>query len=165
MWGGSETLKAISVDRQSISVRQNLWFALDALRDQVNPRTLWTNALCINQDDVQGRNRQVAMMGRIYQEATKVLVWLGEAADDSEIVFDRMNPEGADPIWSWDDGPCESAIGRLLPTVLENGMHHPRHLRSYITGYFLRDKTNTDATIPPGLGLFRGETGEFSRKA
>jgi hypothetical protein len=30
------------------------------------------------------------MIGRIYREAKKVLVWLGEASDDSDIDFDHL---------------------------------------------------------------------------
>lgn len=41
------------------------------------------------------RNAQITIMGRIYQEAKKVLVWLGEAADDSDAIFEWMNsPDG-----------------------------------------------------------------------
>ncbi|KAK3722438.1 hypothetical protein LTR37_002430 [Vermiconidia calcicola] len=40
--------------------------------------SLWIDALCINQDDRNEKTHQVAMMGRIYQEAEEVLIWLGE---------------------------------------------------------------------------------------
>jgi hypothetical protein len=38
---------------------------------------LWIDALCINQDDMMERNHQVARMGDIYRNATRVIVWLG----------------------------------------------------------------------------------------
>ncbi|TVY20647.1 Heterokaryon incompatibility protein 6, OR allele [Lachnellula arida] len=47
---------------------------------QANPTLapiLWVDALCINQDDMDERNRQVALMGRIYENASQVIAWLG----------------------------------------------------------------------------------------
>lgn len=59
-------------------ITQNLYEALCRLRDPHMPRKLWIDALCINQDDLQEKGHQVAHMGRIYREATCVVVWLGE---------------------------------------------------------------------------------------
>jgi hypothetical protein len=42
------------------------------------PLHLWIDALCINQDDLQERNEQVPLMGRIYSKAETVLIHLGE---------------------------------------------------------------------------------------
>lgn len=38
------------------------------------------DALCINQDDNEEKNKQVPEMARIYTQASRVLVWLGEAS-------------------------------------------------------------------------------------
>jgi hypothetical protein len=40
-------------------------------------RTIWVDALCINQSDVDERGRQVAKMGQIFERCTKVIVYLG----------------------------------------------------------------------------------------
>jgi hypothetical protein len=40
------------------------------------------------------RNAQVARMGRIFHDATKVLVWLGQAADDGDLLFEHIKPRG-----------------------------------------------------------------------
>jgi hypothetical protein len=53
--------------------------------------TIWTDALCINQDDILERNVQVSLMSRIYREARTVLIWLGEAEGDSDLAFDCFN--------------------------------------------------------------------------
>jgi hypothetical protein len=37
---------------------------------------LWCDAICIDQDSIFERNHQVQLMGRIYEQATTVLVWL-----------------------------------------------------------------------------------------
>ena len=59
---------------------------------------MWIDALCINQNDIHERSAQVALMGKIFQQATKVLVWLGEAADDCDIVFEHIQSEEK---WGW----------------------------------------------------------------
>ena len=39
---------------------------------------IWIDALCINQGDLQERATQVKLMGRIYERAESVNIWLGE---------------------------------------------------------------------------------------
>lgn len=45
------------------------------------------DALCINQDDVMERNLQVPLMKYIYPGPSKVVVWLGEADEASELAI------------------------------------------------------------------------------
>ncbi|KAI3537101.1 heterokaryon incompatibility protein [Colletotrichum filicis] len=47
-------------------------------------RTIWIDSLCINQDDKEERNAQVALMPQIYATAIGVLAYLGSATDDSD---------------------------------------------------------------------------------
>jgi hypothetical protein len=47
--------------------------------DQQEQEFLWIDAICIDQSRVEERNHQVAMMGKIYSLARKVLVWLGQS--------------------------------------------------------------------------------------
>ncbi|KAH7086460.1 heterokaryon incompatibility protein-domain-containing protein [Paraphoma chrysanthemicola] len=42
------------------------------------PSYLWIDQICINQEDITERNRQVPLMTEIYQTARQVLVWLGQ---------------------------------------------------------------------------------------
>lgn len=39
---------------------------------------IWIDSICINQQDLQERAKQVTLMGRIFRQAERVLVWLGE---------------------------------------------------------------------------------------
>ncbi|KAE9365613.1 HET-domain-containing protein [Stipitochalara longipes BDJ] len=82
----------ITMNGQTVRVLQNLRAALAAIRDIEKPRMIWIDALCINQADVDERSKQVAIMDKIYHRATKVLVWLGEAADDSHLLFGHEIP-------------------------------------------------------------------------
>jgi hypothetical protein len=45
------------------------------------------DAICINQDYISERSHQIVFMGDIYEKAFETLVWLGEAADESELAF------------------------------------------------------------------------------
>jgi hypothetical protein len=40
-------------------------------------RFIWADAICINQSDLQERSQQVRLMGNIYRNAERVLIWLG----------------------------------------------------------------------------------------
>ncbi|KAE9374876.1 HET-domain-containing protein, partial [Stipitochalara longipes BDJ] len=91
MWGPPSPCQAITVNGVACSVRQNLFAALQSLRNRREMRVLWVDALCINQDNIPERSAQVAMMSRIYRAAAKVLVWLGPASIDSHIAFEYVD--------------------------------------------------------------------------
>jgi hypothetical protein len=78
-WGSPDVMKAISIDGQTCSVRENLWLALYHLRLKNTSRVLWIDALCIDQNDARERNHQVAQMDKVFKHAKRVLVWLGLA--------------------------------------------------------------------------------------
>lgn len=60
-----------------LRIRANLACALRYLRYKDRIRTLWVDAVCINQLDLEERSAQVSRMGHIYRLATRVVVWLG----------------------------------------------------------------------------------------
>lgn len=90
IWGTTESSRTILVDGMPVMIRQNLWTALKSLRDKENPLSLWIDALCINQEDLFERCHQVSKMSSIYRGAMKVLVWLGKAENNSNILFDLL---------------------------------------------------------------------------
>lgn len=73
-----------TMEARTIRMGQNLEFkvtaaletALQMLRSSEKARMLWIDAICINQGDVQEKNRQVQMMRRIYMNARSVQIWL-----------------------------------------------------------------------------------------
>lgn len=46
---------------------------------------LWTDSICIEQDNVLEKNHQLQQMGQIYFQASRVLIWLGQATQVSLI--------------------------------------------------------------------------------
>ena len=79
-WGSEENPKSISVDGCNFLVGANLYSALLHLQDDFIERILWVDALCINQENNDEKGRQVQSMAKIYAKASRVIVWLGEAA-------------------------------------------------------------------------------------
>jgi len=65
-------------------VRPSLHSALCAFRYHDRPRTLWVDAICINQADGSEKRTQIPLMRQIFDGATRTLVWLGGSTPDSE---------------------------------------------------------------------------------
>jgi hypothetical protein len=61
----------------TLHITSNLSQALHAIRFEHTPRVLWIDAICINQSDLGEKGHQVALMGQIYRNAQRVVVWLG----------------------------------------------------------------------------------------
>jgi hypothetical protein len=80
-WGSQAGEKTIYVNGKHKAVNPNLYDALLQLRESLAPVPLWIDAICINQADVDERNREVSKMSRIYSRAEAVLYWLGTAKE------------------------------------------------------------------------------------
>lgn len=92
-WGDpSAELRSIWMNGYPFRVTSNLYSALQKLRKSFpyggQYRFLWIDSLCIDQSNDQDRNHQVSNMGKIYQQAALVLVWLGEQSQDSDQAID-----------------------------------------------------------------------------
>lgn len=92
VWGDGTKQCPIKMNGKWFSVTENLETALRHLRyhDQ-QKRAIWIDALCINQADIPERNQQVRRMHTIYQNARKVLIWLGPESNASTDVFDFLD--------------------------------------------------------------------------
>ena len=78
------------VDGRTISIKRNLWTFLRNLRHAQIQHTVWADAVCINQSDLQEKSHQVNMMDRIFRSARTVRAWLGEERDGSAALFDFL---------------------------------------------------------------------------
>jgi hypothetical protein len=77
-WGMDVSSRRALVDGYPIRVTESLNLGLRRLRYWHGPRTLWVDALCINQTDMLERSHQVQQMASIYKAANEVVIWLGE---------------------------------------------------------------------------------------
>lgn len=86
------------------SIGANLHAALLGLRQHLNGKPIWVDAICINQNDKDEKTAQAARMGEIYGAAKKVLIWLGRRHIQRDAAFRILrtwpdfpaNPENAD---------------------------------------------------------------------
>ncbi|PVH79129.1 heterokaryon incompatibility, partial [Cadophora sp. DSE1049] len=60
-----------------ITITTNCRDALIALRKRYGKLTIWVDAICINQQDIQERSKQISLMEEIYSWSERVIVWLG----------------------------------------------------------------------------------------
>ena len=96
-WGTEDPIYAIQIEYRGTTykkkVTRELALALKYLRLPDKERTLWIDAICINQDDHNERNHQVQMMSRIYTRAKEVAIWLGEDNHDSTMAINFIHEE------------------------------------------------------------------------
>lgn len=95
VWGSSHETRPILIDNEYLHVTLNLHAVLLRLRDRDIPRTFWVDAICINQVDDQEKEYQILSMAKIYAKASRVVVWLGESADDSDLALDAIRSAGS----------------------------------------------------------------------
>jgi hypothetical protein len=77
--GDPNVTRDVICSGKMIPIYVNLYSALEQLRCADSERILWADAVCINQEDLAERSKQVQLMGQIYSQADTVLIWLGNA--------------------------------------------------------------------------------------
>lgn len=84
-WGDADTVRdssaVIEIDGAEVHIRQNVFSFLQLMRYEKFPTPIFIDAICINQEDEKERDEQVKHMGKIYEKASTVIVWLGEYHD------------------------------------------------------------------------------------
>jgi hypothetical protein len=83
-WGDGRNRRGILMDGYTFSITVNLKIALRHLRRPNEMRTLWVDALCINQENLEERAQQVQKMRDIFWSAQRVLAWTGEPDESDE---------------------------------------------------------------------------------
>lgn len=81
-WGTPDNAQQILVNGRAFLLHINLWNLLYHLRAKEETCFLWADALCINQQNMRERNFHVQLMGKIYEKAESVIVWLGLPSPD-----------------------------------------------------------------------------------
>lgn len=113
VWGDPKKTRPICVDGYDFNVTENLHAALHRLRCRYE-RFVWIDAICVNQQDQKERGHQVRSMAKIYGKAHRVIVWLGEAAENSEQVFEEIRLRK-----KWKDASDNETVRRAVVAMLE----------------------------------------------
>ncbi|KAK4445456.1 heterokaryon incompatibility protein-domain-containing protein [Podospora aff. communis PSN243] len=96
-WGppqNTETMYINGETKTKLRIRQNLASAIRHLRYPDRPRTLWADAVCINQADMDERAAQILRMADIYRLAQLVIAWVGPLADNSGLALETIKHLG-----------------------------------------------------------------------
>jgi len=86
-WGSPENPVTIECDSLPLKIQQNAFHMLSDLRLPDKARSLWIDAICINQGDLSERAQQVSFMHTIYSSAQSVAIWLGQPDEHSEVAM------------------------------------------------------------------------------
>ncbi|CAN9173219.1 unnamed protein product [Alternaria alternata] len=89
-WGGTDKTSTVTVNGKYLDVTENLHSALQHLRSEDIDRVLWVDAICIDQGNERERGHQVQQMCKIYSQAEEVIVWLGQATEETNILMDSL---------------------------------------------------------------------------
>lgn len=89
--GKDLSVEYIELDGQTALFPASAVQALANLRHKHKKRTLWLDAICINQQHESEQQHQVAIMGEIYGRANRVLIWLGEGSWDAALARHSMS--------------------------------------------------------------------------
>ncbi|KAI1366020.1 heterokaryon incompatibility protein-domain-containing protein [Xylaria arbuscula] len=116
VWGSEENPATIHVGRKTsdhrmcrtLKVTRNLEEALRYLRHRSDSRTLWIDAICINQADKAEQSAHVAEMGEIYRSASQVIAWLGPAEDDSDQAVNLLEYIASQIEYDWNTNTLSS---------------------------------------------------------
>lgn len=86
-WGSPLKTNSILVQGRRLDVTSNLYHILRDLRYSKADRYLWIDAICINQEDVIERGKQVHRMKYIYNRAERVIFFIGRPTKYTDILL------------------------------------------------------------------------------
>jgi hypothetical protein len=84
-WGDETPTETIYLHGHEFQAFENTAVALRRLRSKSTESTLWIDAVCINQMDLQEREEQVSLIDKIYKHAEQVIIWLGEHRESGNV--------------------------------------------------------------------------------
>ena len=121
-WGSSERTDEILINGCRFGVTKSAYDLLIARRSIWRDRTIWIDAICINQDDNQEKGAQVQLMCEIYRRASRVVVYTGRdwrarytAPLAFELIAAQFQYEGSDVEFAnWTSQKLNSVRWRTL---------------------------------------------------
>lgn len=168
-WGdGTETEEMFcGPDKHRIRVGMNCASVLRRLRRLDKDRLVWIDAICIDQENIPERNMQVAMMGQIYQTASRVIIDIGETsrwADPaldciihcSDEVCSKFNPDAVEElhkrpwfkrVWVLQEAFMSKEATVLCGTRFEPWSYFKPH-RKWVDSRYAGEEENWHLPIP-----------------
>ena len=129
-WGDNTAKKSIQINGRYFLTFVNAYESLIELRYPVSSRVLWIDAICINQHDLKEKEQQILLMKTVYQNASRVVVWLPEPRGDADLAVGMLNE-----LHAWYDKGAMTAqsVWKLYQSqtmspglaALRDVLHHP----------------------------------------
>ena len=76
VWGDNKRIRNLNLAKETLPITESISKAIPLLSPHSKTGYLWIDQLCINQDDIPERNRQVQLMGEVYSRSMRTLVYL-----------------------------------------------------------------------------------------
>ena len=86
-WDDDEKSNLIYVNDRPYYITDSLNSLLRYRREKDQSVTLWIDAICINQDDHEEKQKQVQLMREIYLCSNRLTIWLGSPSGDTRLAF------------------------------------------------------------------------------
>jgi hypothetical protein len=121
-WGNDKATHPVLINDQVFFVRDSLWAFLVQARKTKKFQSvpIWIDAVTINQEDIDEKNKQVALMGDIYSHASEVIMWLGEGDGNTEKAFEFVKKNANTGNISFNpmsESDIVAVLGRQSPDV------------------------------------------------
>ncbi|KAF4630995.1 hypothetical protein G7Y89_g7139 [Cudoniella acicularis] len=88
--GDDSKCSTIYLEGVAFQVTRNCKSVLKRVRSREETRTIWVDAICIDQVNVDERSQQVQLMPQIYSGAKIVLIYLGEPTEDECTLLEHI---------------------------------------------------------------------------
>ncbi len=115
-WGDGNLSQRLFCNNSAIKITQSLFDALIHLRHPEAARTLWIDAVCIDQDNNDEKIEQLPHMKDIFQHASNVVIWLGLADESTSRALDLIRLAA---------NCLRQETGQSMPLFNESGFNEP----------------------------------------
>lgn len=164
-WGDDAPSETLAIDSGTMMVTASLAAALRQFRPHDQSRTVWVDAICINQKDNHEKSQQVAQMADVYKLASRALIWLGENTTDTAAVFQflattagRSEEFGLQKtLGSWIF--FEKKLDGVDPNALRSLLQPPLHIKLadvFSRSWFTRLWIIQEVVLPPASVIHCG---------
>ncbi|MCJ1448706.1 MAG: hypothetical protein MMC23_009223 [Stictis urceolatum] len=88
-WGTGQATESVSCGEQALQVTPNLYAALHeiGMKEEFANQCIWIDAICIDQSNGDEKAVEVKRMEVVFAQAQRVVIWLGPAAEDSDLAM------------------------------------------------------------------------------
>ena len=90
VWKDNLPGKVVTCNGCDIKITNSCYEALCTLIKRYGNLTIWVDALCINQDDLNEKATQIPLMEDVYTWAQPTFVWLGPSDTQTDRVFNNL---------------------------------------------------------------------------